>query len=353
MIMNDLHGKLDALIYKTWRLRRHVATFVKYASPGKIRNMFRIETELLRKKVTLRGKPYFYLIDPASYCILKCPMCPTAAGVISLPKVALDVDAYRVFLDKIAPFAIKIDFYNWGEPFLHKEICTILSMAHRAHIATAVSSTCNVLPRQGAEALVASGLDDLVVSCDGLTQETYEKYRVGGKLATVIENMKSITRAKEKLKRDNPCIEFQFLAFRHNEHEIPRVEAFAHSLGIKHVRITSPYLDINDHALQPASNQRFVRPEYRSDFDPTRKKAFNRCFWLWRAMVVNANGQVDPCCSYFDSRGFGNVFFQPFDDVWNGEAFRYARSLFNKTKDRRRIEIVCEECVTSRRSGTG
>jgi len=78
--------------------------------------------------------------------------------------------------------------YNRGEPFLHKDILSMIRYAHERRLATAISSNLTILPDGGGKAVVQSGLDDLVVSCDGLTQETYETYRRGGNLERVLSN---------------------------------------------------------------------------------------------------------------------------------------------------------------------
>jgi MoaA/NifB/PqqE/SkfB family radical SAM enzyme len=69
--------------------------------------------------------------------------------------------------------------YNRGEPFLHKDILSMIRYAHERRLATVISSNLTILPDGGGEAVVQSGLDDLVVSCDGLTQKPMRRIEEG------------------------------------------------------------------------------------------------------------------------------------------------------------------------------
>ena len=81
--------------------------------------------------------------------------------------------------------------------------------------------------------LLQSSLDTLILSIDGITQETYSKYRRGGDFNKVMNNLKEIIRRKKLFKKKNPKIIWQFLCMRHNEHEIPGLKKLTKRLGIK------------------------------------------------------------------------------------------------------------------------
>ncbi|MCB2153714.1 radical SAM protein [bacterium] len=358
--MIDFIKKLKA---RSARVRRHAAAMFRYPTIGRFWNLAVVETERMLGREVVRGRPYILLIDPLNTCNLRCPFCATGQGNLPLKPGKMKLDSFKSLIDEIAPHTFKIDLYNWGEPFLHKDILPMVAHAHKRRISTAISSNLNVLPQGGGEAVVRSGLDDLVVSCDGLTQETYEQYRVQGKLENVVRNLKEITDARRRLGRKNPHIEFQFLVFKHNEHEVPRVHAFAKGLGADIVRIQKPFVNIESESIRPADNPDFVRSEYldeekdQSDrldiFSPKADQeacaAANpppiKCFWPWRSTVINWGGQVDPCCgkNYLDS--FGNVFEKPFAEIWNGPEYRYARRwITGKAGEDEEQAVVCRGC---------
>ena len=81
------------------------------------------------------------------------------------------------------------------------------------------------------------GLDRLIISIDGLTQKTYEQYRVNGKLSKVLKASKYLVEAKKERGSATPHLIFQFLAVKPNEHEIPQVFELASEMSIDEVRI--------------------------------------------------------------------------------------------------------------------
>ena len=352
-----------SLSQKYWRLRRHIIALIKYATPFRLVNLLRLEAERISGRTRLKGRPYIIVIDPINVCNLKCPFCPTGYGGLPLKPGRMELDLYKMFIDQIARHTIKLILYNWGEPFLHKDILSMIRYAHRKRIATVISTNLNVMPTGGAEAIVKSGLDDLIISCDGLSQRTYEIYRRGGDLSRVVANLQSIAEAKSKLRSQSPVIEFQYLVFRHNEHEVGRVESFAKDRGADFVRICKPYLNMDSEEVKPATNPAYVRNQY---LDATKSQSPDldifspgadqeacvaenppplKCFWPWRSMVINWNGQVDPCCGKNYLSGFGNVFEAPFEKIWNGPLYRYARGwIKGRRKNDKRFLIVCRGC---------
>jgi len=358
--MADIAQKIKTLQSKTWRVRRHFAALQRYATLKRLKNIAVVESERVMGREKLSGYPYMLIIDPLNVCNLKCPLCPTGRGELPLENGRMKFDRFENLIDQIAPHTLKIMLYNWGEPFLHKDILKFIRHAHDHRISTALSSNLNFLPKDGgAEGIVEAGLDDMIISCDGLSQKTYEKYRVGGNVKTVFQNMREVARAKKRLGKKNPVIEFQFLVFEHNEHEIPRVEKMARKYGADFVRIMPPFIGENEAGIKPARD-----PEYRKHYNPEddlkpdvfvpdadltalaeENKPPLSCFWPWRSMVINWNGEIDPCCFKNYHRQFGNVFETPFDQIWNSDVYRYSRRwITGKAENDPDYEIVCRGC---------
>jgi MoaA/NifB/PqqE/SkfB family radical SAM enzyme len=351
---------------------------LRYSSFYKLRNLARVEWERFREKERVSGLPYIIVLDPTNVCNLKCPVCPTPRGDLVQPSGRIPLEQFKSFLGQVAPHTYRLILYNWGEPFLHRQIIEMLSFAHENRISTSISSNLNLLPREGAEALVLSGLDDLVVSCDGLSQETYEKYRVGGDLNKVIGNLNAIKAAKRKLGRSNPNIEFQFLVFRHNEHEVGNVHDFARGHGADTVRLVKPAIDLGLPDIRPAVNPEHTRPEYqvlqvaepaalqnediaKANFgastpeestidcadEPTGPDVLAPidCYWPWRVLTVCWNGEIDPCCYNNQQGSFGNVFSHPLTEVINNDRFVYARRrIAGKASPDGYDDIICKTC---------
>ena len=159
---------------------------LRYWGWRKVFNFIRIELQLRFGRKKVWGYPYEWEIDTTNICQLKCPLCHTGLGTIGRQKGVMHFETYSKIVYEVKNYCIWLSLYSWGEPFLNKEIGKFVEYAHKARIATIISSNLNKpLTAQMAESLIKSGLDVLIVSLDGITQEVYEIYRVGGKLVRV------------------------------------------------------------------------------------------------------------------------------------------------------------------------
>jgi len=186
--------------------------------------------------------PTYLTIDPFSACNLRCPLCATGNGSNTLKKGLLQVDMFRHIVDEMGTYLYNIDLFNWGEPLLNKDIYEMIAYAHKRHILTSISSNFHFFDEAAAAKMVNSGLDYLILSIDGATQETYEKYRVGGDLEVVLNNVRTLVETRKRLGKKTPYIFWQFLVFRHNEHEIEQARDLALGLGVDEFKTEYAYL---------------------------------------------------------------------------------------------------------------
>ena len=61
------------------------------------------------------------------------------------------------------------------------------------------------------DGLLNSGVEKVVLSLDGLSKKTYEKYRVGADFNKVIKNIKNLCKRKRELRKKKPIIQMQFI----------------------------------------------------------------------------------------------------------------------------------------------
>lgn len=130
----------------------------------------------------------------------------------------LEDPVYQKVIDELAPRLSYLIFYFQGEPYLNPKFLEQVEYASAKNIYTATSTNAHYLNDQVAQRTVESGLDRLIISIDGTTQETFEQYRVVGKLEKVIEGTKNIVKWKKELKSKTPHVIFQYLVVKPNEH---------------------------------------------------------------------------------------------------------------------------------------
>ena len=187
----------------------------QYFSWRKFWNLIRIEFQVRFARRFVWGSPYEWEIDTTNICQLKCPLCHTGKGTIHRDQGVMDFGLFTSVVDQIKQSCIWLTLYSWGEPFLNPRIHEYIAYAHKQKIATIISSNLNKpLTPEMAEQVIRSGLDVLIVSLDGVTQDVYEIYRVTGHLDRVLDNLRLLDRKKRELGSTTPHIEWQFIVMR-------------------------------------------------------------------------------------------------------------------------------------------
>jgi len=131
-------GIFQKLFHKRKRYLRHAVSLYRYGSFHKLRNLARVEWERLRQVEKVSGLPYVVVLDPTNVCNLKCPVCATPKGELTQPGGRISLDDFENFVDRIAPHTYRLILYNWGEPFLHRQIIHLIRHAHRRRISTSI-----------------------------------------------------------------------------------------------------------------------------------------------------------------------------------------------------------------------
>jgi radical SAM protein with 4Fe4S-binding SPASM domain len=248
-------------------------------------------------------------------------------------------------IDSIYKDLIYLIFYFQGEPYLNPAFLDMVSYASKKGIYTATSTNAHYLTEANAKKTVESGLDRLIISIDGTTQEVYEQYRVGGKLDKVIEGARNIVKWKKELKSKTPFIFFQFLVVKPNEHQIEEIKALGAEIGVDAVRFkTAQVYDYSNdpHKLIPTI-QKYSRYKKDSAGEMQVKNGLgNHCWKLWHANVITWDGIVVPCCFDKDAtHQLGNLANKPFKEVWQSNEYHTFRK--NLMTSRKSIDI-CANC---------
>jgi radical SAM protein with 4Fe4S-binding SPASM domain len=313
----------------------------------KLSNYILVDAQKARKETVLFGYPYWLVIDPCNYCNLACPFCPTGQKRDVRTKGKLSFENFKFIMDKLGPYLIHVDLVNWGEPLLNEEIYEMIRYAKEFHADIKIDTNFNNFGERQAENLVLSGLDKIVVSIDGITQETYGKYRRQGNFKAAMDNLKLLLQTRRELHRKKPYITWQFLVFRHNEHEIDYVRKIGKKLGVDHVGITKAFIGDKDWIpLNPQYSNYDAEKIESLTFDHFKSVQNPFCSWPWEAIAVNSNGSVSPCCSVEEENDdFGSIFDQPFEDFWNSAKYRVARDYIrDNNQDLTNERNICVGC---------
>ena len=297
------------------------------------------------RRAFLWGKPLSLTVEPTNFCNLQCPECPTGNNTIKRDKGFLNISDYTKIIDTLSPWLLYHMIYFQGEPLLHPDISSMIHYAHQKNIYTCTSTNGHFLTYDNALKIIDSGLDKIIISVDGVTQETYEKYRKEGSLKKVISGIQNLAELKKIKKSKTPEIVIQFLVFRFNEHQISDIKNLGKSLGVNKVEIKSAQIDpdqINSDLLP--KNQKFSRYNTNNQQIKIKNKLKNRCFRIWSTMVITWDGKIIPCCFDKNARhNIGNLNQDNILALWYSKEFTKFRKQI--LKNRKKIEI-CRNCTS-------
>jgi radical SAM protein with 4Fe4S-binding SPASM domain len=291
------------------------------------------------------GLPVSIAIEPTTSCNLRCPECPSGLRSFSRLTGMLDKNFFERTIDELSPHLLYLIFYFQGEPYLNPGFLDMVRYASSKNIYTATSTNAHYLSDENARSTVESGLDRLIISIDGTTQDIYEQYRVGGSLEKVIEGTRNIVSWKKKLKSKTPHTIFQFLVVRHNEHQVADVRKIAGEMGVDEVafKTAQVYDYANGNDLIPTIGK---YSRYKQKADGTwaiRNNLLDHCWKMWHSCVLTWDGSVVPCCFDKDaSHSLGSLKEQSFKDIWFGEKYMAFRK--NLLTGRSKIDI-CTNCT--------
>jgi MoaA/NifB/PqqE/SkfB family radical SAM enzyme len=325
------HGLIDSLA--GIRARQRLSLAVRYWGWRKLFNLILVEFQLWIGRTRVWGYPFEWEVDTTNICQLKCPLCHTGLGTVHRDKGTMHFETFISTVDQMKNYCIWLSLYSWGEPFLNRDIDRFIAYAHEKRIATIVSSNLNKpLTPEMAERLIQSGLDVLIVSLDGTTQDVYETYRVTGHLDRVLENLRLIVETRKRLGSKTPFLEWQYIVMRQNEHQMEDARRMAEEMGVDTITFKPVDFPHGEKDIELA-RQWLPRAELGARLANPFRKPYaedgSRCWRLWRSAVVNWDGGYAPCCYLTDAKhDFGDVAAQPIKEIWNNRRYQAARRLF-------------------------
>jgi radical SAM protein with 4Fe4S-binding SPASM domain len=293
---------------------------------------------------TVIGMPLSISAELTNNCNLHCPECSSGSGLMQRERGFMNLDLFKRVVKELAPYLFNINLYFQGEPMLHPLFFSFVRNCKNTH--TVVSTNGHFLSVENSEEIVRSGISKLIISLDGLDQDTYSAYRKNGSIQTVLDSLSNIKTAKEK-SGSLMKVEIQFLVSRFNEHQIPGVRLLADrvkaSLKLKSMQI----INKNDISKWLPLDRKFARYKIKNGEYVIKNSLPDRCARLWFNPVITWDGNVIPCC--FDKNAeyvMGNLYNDSFREIWDGSKYRIFRK--SVLSGRQMIEI-CRNCTSGLR----
>jgi MoaA/NifB/PqqE/SkfB family radical SAM enzyme len=203
--------------------------------------------------------PRRMFIECTAACNISCfqACCAPETGIARTRQAGmLDVDLFKKVIDEAAPSLARIDFFNYGEAFLHKravEMCEYVKSRY-PHVYLYTSTNGTALTEDQARRLVHSGIDEVTFSIDGARPESYARYRQRGKFDVAMRNLRAMVDEKRRAGRDLPCLNWRYILFTWNDSDEEMAEArqLAAEIGVDRL-----CWEITDHP-EEAFSRRYV-----------------------------------------------------------------------------------------------
>jgi tungsten cofactor oxidoreducase radical SAM maturase len=178
-------------------------------------------------------------IEPTTHCNLKCRTCIRNSW--DEPEGSMDIHAYRNLLSDLKKLQTleTIAFWGIGEPLAHPEIVDMVARAHETGLKTEMITNGHLLDKDKGKGLIQAGLDTLVVSIDGTTEETFMDIRQGGDLLQVENNIMELNSLRKKMSKKNPDVGMEFVIMKSNIDQLPGLARRAKSMEIGYIILTN------------------------------------------------------------------------------------------------------------------
>lgn len=280
------------------------------------------------RRARLGGLPVEYIVETTAKCNLYCPMCPRETH--KQPKEDMDAAVFGRLANDAARTAEHMMLIGLGEPFLDPHIFDRIELCHRHSISTLLSTNGTLLDERVAARVLDGPLEQITLSFDGASRDTFEFYRKGASFERVRDNFVRFARMKAE-RGSRLQVVAQMVRMERNTHETGEFIRFWRAVpGIDLIRIK-------------ADETNLMRPGARHAAADWR----HPCHYLWRGpLYVKHNGDIYPCCQSYmlDGAPVGNIGRESLPGIWNSPEMQRMRALHAAG---RAGEIdVCARCCT-------
>ncbi len=290
------------------------------------------------------GMPVSYSLEPTNLCNLKCPECPSGLGTLTRPLGLMKKELFEEIINQICGTGFYVQLFFQGEPFVNKNLLSMIRYAQSKRIYVAVSTNGQTVTEKNADLILDNAPDKLIFSIDGLNETTYQNYRVGGTFRQADNGLRLLVKRKKERGLKIPFVELQFIVMKNNEHQVNEVFDYGRKIGADKIVLKSMQVSSYENALRflplEEKYRRYVLDENKIKIKGSPK---DHCFALWRTSVITWDGKVVPCCFDKDAEfQFGILNGRKFRDIWLSEEYFNFR---NKILNGRKNVHMCSNCT--------
>lgn len=322
--LNEIY---DALIYN-YTLKRKAFSLLrsKFIITNPLYNYF-YEKEIQNKMEKYREVPFRGIVENTNVCNAHCTFCPHKA--MTRPVGIMSQSLFEKIIDEFKFLNVKyVSICGFGEPLLDPSFSEKLSYAKSKGIERVTTNTnLGFLNEKIARKIVEVEMDEIYVSIDAATDETYRKLRPNLNFKLVEDNIYILLKIRKASHKVKPTVILSYVESDVNRHETEKFTSKWDRLvdGISISQIHNWTGDVNHGGVSETFRRR----------DP--------CRLLWTDMVISWDGLVPLCCLDYENKiVLGDVKKNSIKEIWNYKKLAAIRN-YHRNREFERISL-CKNC---------
>lgn len=329
-ILKKLTSKISDLIYNLVLYDRFVKkiTIFFLKQPWFVSNVVYqklYERQIRKKIIHFKSIPFRVMVENTNLCNADCVFCPHKK--MKRKTGVMKMDLFKKIVSDCVELNINyLTIYGFGEPLLDKNFIEKVNLAKQAGLKRVTTNTnAAYLNKEIAKQIIEEGLDEIYISFDAATEETYKKIRPGLQFDEVENNIKTLIELKKKANSEKPEIFLSFV-----ESDLNKKEVHLYEEKWKHLVDGISFSIVHNWTGAVNFGKNELAPK-----DP--------CRLLWTDMVISYDGSVPLCCNDYENKVIlGNVNKQTIAEVWGGKKLSKVRKN-HMSKNFSKVEI-CSSC---------
>ncbi len=305
------------ILHRSFRFQRIVIQIRHWQLRDLVRkNIFSLSRRIYKRRLMF---PFMVQVEVTNDCMLDCIMCPHSQ--LKEKTGYMTFELFKKIIDECSQHYPLGDlvFSGMGEPLLHPQLLEMSKFAKSKGIpkVRVITNAILLTREKTAEILKDSGFDEIGLSLDAVTQETYQKIKGSSNFQTVQDNIAHFLNQKKEKKRWKPFVSLHILKIRETVSEINDfLKKWSPLLG-KGDRILIK--DVHNFAGQ-VEDRRLEEQIYKAKRFPCRQ--------LWEFLYISWNGDVMPCCmDVFRKLKIGNLCKSSLEELWNSSFIQEIRQI--------------------------
>jgi len=309
-------------------------------------------------------QPHCVFIEVTNHCNLLCETCPRTFVTYEEPKT-LSWDNFLKIVDQF-PDMERTVLHGIGEPLINKDLPRMIAHLKARGVYVLFNTNATLLTAEWSQALIDSGLDEMRCSIDGANPQTYAAIRGAPLLHKIVQNLTAFMRLQQTLGAATPRVSIWMTGMKENIVELPDLLQLAAKIGVPEVYVQRMVYTVDTaeppgmmdagHGLFDDFNAEIERiitesealaaelgitfkasgaTNPRQSLEASRNPdphPWQACVRPWTTAYITANGNALPCCispfatADYASLKLGNVFEQPFVEIWNDQRYQAWRA---------------------------